>query len=93
MANEATVKRSIKPVTLTIKVKASKVNENGTLSGLEIVSISSDNPAVNAKDNLYLTTPNFGHSGQMLARVNSLEGLALIESPAKADKPAKAKLF
>lgn len=89
------IKKAIKPITLTITVKASKVNENGTLSGLEVVSIKSNVPAINKDDNLYLTCPNFGHSGQMLARVNSLEGLEIVEAPAKSEKAKadKPKLF
>lgn len=83
------IKKAIKTVRLTIVVEASKVNENGTLSGLKVVSIKGGNKALD-DGNLYLTCPNFGHSGQMLARVNNLEGITIIDTPEKAE-PASAK--
>lgn len=81
-----TVKRRIAPARFTIVVEAHKVNEHGTFSAFEIVSIKGPNDT--AKVSILPRTPHM-----MMVRVESLSGLKIL---GEADKPAtgeRKKLF
>lgn len=87
MQHTTTIKRRIKPVTLTIQVKATKVNENGTFSGFEIISAKGPNKSFK------VSTPPQG-GGSLYLKVESLEGLEMLsdDSTMAASAP-KQKLF
>ena len=80
-----TVKRSIKPVTITLTVEASRVNENGTFSALVLKDIKGPNGTITA------AFPPMG-GGSIYLKVTDLKGLTILEEGEKADKVAK-KLF
>ena len=88
MAIQATQKRSISPVTLTIEVTASRINENGTLSGITAKVIKSQ-----VKGNSFLTSVPPMAGGAIYLKATSLEGLEL-KAEGEAKTPAtKVKLF
>lgn len=84
---QATVKKSIKPVTFTITVVAKKVNENGTFSNLEIQGIKG-----NVKNSTFRVVAPPQAGGAMYIKCDSLEGLELL-TEAMAATGTKAKLF
>jgi len=90
MSNDrtTTVKRAIKPVTITLTVTASRVNENGTFSGFTVQKITGPNKTAKA------VCPPMG-GGSIYLKVDSLEGLELLTT-ADTSSPtatAKVKLF
>lgn len=88
--NEPTIKKPLaKPVEFTIKVRAKRISEKGTFSGLEVLSVESSNKAL---EGLKVSAP-FQGGGSMYLKVESLKGLSIADGP--ADKPEKPtiKLF
>jgi hypothetical protein len=84
---QATVKKSIKPVTFTITVTAKKVNENGTFSNLEIQGVKG-----NVKNSTFRVVAPPQAGGAMYIKCDTLEGLELL-TEAMAATGTKAKLF
>jgi len=87
MTATATLKKSIKPVTFTIKVTAKKVNENGTFSGLEIQGISGS-----VKNSTFRVVAPPQAGGAMYIKCDTLDGLELVADGAVA-MVTKTKLF
>lgn len=81
---KATRKKSIAPVTLTVTVTASKVNENGTFSSFTIDSVTGPNGTVRA-----VAPPQGG--GSLYIKTESMDGLEILTEDDTA-KP-KTKLF
>jgi hypothetical protein len=84
---QATVKKSIKPVTFTITVVAKKVNENGTFSAFEVQSVKG-----NVKNNTFKVVAPPQAGGALYIKCETLDGLELMTEGAVANTP-KAKLF
>jgi hypothetical protein len=84
---QATVKKSIKPVTFTITVVAKKVNENGTFSAFEVQSVKS-----NVKNNTFRVVAPPQAGGALYLKCDTLDGLELVLEGAVSNAP-KAKLF
>ena len=84
---QATVKKSIKPVSFTITLVAKKVNENGTFSAFEIQGIKS-----NAKNGTFRVVAPPQAGGAMYIKCDTLEGLELVTDATSAPA-AKVKLF
>lgn len=84
---QATVKKSIKPVTFTITVVAKKVNENGTFSAFEVQSVKS-----NVKNSTFRVVAPPQAGGALYVKCDTLEGLELMAEGTVATGP-KAKLF
>ena len=80
-----TEKRAIAPVRFTITGTASRVNENGTLSGLAFETTKGP------KTFKAVSHPASG--GAIWLKVESLEGLEILGDTAAAAKPEKKKLF
>lgn len=85
---QATVKKSIKPVTLTVTLVAKKVNENGTFSSFEVQSVKGSMK----NSTLRVSTPPQG-GGAIYLKVDSLEGLEMIEGTTQVSGMPKVKLF
>ena len=84
---QVTIKRSIKPVSITLTLTASKVNENGTFSGFVVQKITGPNSTVKA------AMPPMG-GGSIYLKVESLEGVeVLTDAGAAPVAAAKVKLF
>ena len=66
------MRRLIKPVTITVKLVASMVNQNGTLSGFTIKSVKGPNKTCRA-----LAPPMGG--GAIFVKLDSLEKIKLKE--------------
>lgn len=82
----ATVKRAIKPVTITLTVEVRKVNENGTFSGFEVKSIKGPNKTVKAVSPLM-------SGGAIYLKTESLEGLTILTAEDNLQMVTKTKLF
>lgn len=85
---EPKIKRSIKPVTLTVVLKAGRINENGTFLGFEVVSLKGPN------DTFKASFPPKG-GGSIYLKVDTLEGITVMadgNNVGSATKP-KPKLF
>jgi hypothetical protein len=81
-----TLKRNIKPVTLTLTVVAKKVNENGTFSSFEIQKVTGiSNATLTA-----VSPPQAG--GAIYFKVATLEGVEVLSDDVKT-QAVKAKLF
>ncbi len=87
MTATATLKKSIKPVTFTIKVTAKKVNENGTFSGLEIQGISGS-----VKNSTFRVVAPPQAGGALYIKCETLEGMEVLQEGAQASA-VKTKLF
>lgn len=81
---KATRKKSIAPVTLTLTVTASKINENGTFSSFTVDSVTGPNGTVRA-----VAPPQGG--GSIYLKSESMDGLEVLADTDTA-KP-KTKLF
>lgn len=88
MTANATIKRSIKPVTFTITVTARKVNENGTFSQLEVQSVKG-----NVKNSTFRVVAPPQGGGSMYIKCDSLEGLELLTEAMAQATGTKVKLF
>ena len=85
----ATIKKAIVPVKIVIEVTASRINENGTFSGLEVTKVTSPGKELNG---LRVSCPPQG-GGSMYLKVDSLKGLTLKEGAASPKASPKVKLF
>ena len=85
MEKKATIKKSIKPVTFTVTVTASRVNENGTFSGIQIESVKGPN------DTAYAVAPPMG-GGAVYFKVDTLKGITVFDDDAPTTS-VKKKLF
>jgi hypothetical protein len=86
MAQTTTVKRRIGATTLTIKVTAGRINENGTFSSFEVVSVSGPN-----KTFRMVSPPQGG--GAIYLKVDSLEGIKILSDDVTSVTTEKKKLF
>lgn len=84
-----TMKKTIKPVTFTIEVSATRINENGTFSGLTINKVSS---SIKSNDTIRASVPPMA-GGALYLKTDSLKGLEFIEGTPTGASAPKAKLF
>ena len=84
---QATVKKSIKPVTFTIKVTAKKVNENGTFSAFEVQSVTGS-----VKNSTFKVVAPPQAGGALYIKCETLDGMEVLQEGATSNAP-KAKLF
>ncbi len=84
---QATVKKSIKPVTFTIKVTAKKVNENGTFSAFEVQSVTGS-----VKNSTFKVVAPPQAGGALYIKCETLEGMEVLQEGTASNAP-KAKLF
>jgi hypothetical protein len=85
---KATVKRNISPVTITVELTFSKVNENGTLSG--VTGRITKQPLKG--NDIQLSFPPMS-GGATYAKVGSLDGIKTLDDSTAGVKTAKTKLF
>jgi len=85
MTMKATRKRSIQPVRLTVTVEANRINENGTFSSFDIISVKGGNKTARA-----VAPPQGG--GSIYLKVSDLEGIEVLPENTKAEA-VKTKLF
>lgn len=84
---QVTLKKSIKPVTITVTLTASRINENGTFSGFVVQKVTGPNKTAKA------SCPPMG-GGSIYLKVESLEGVEVLNETATATPSApKVKLF
>jgi hypothetical protein len=82
-----TAKRSIAPVTVTVEITATRINENGTLSGITAKVVKQP-----IKGNEFKTSVPPMAGGAVYLKAESLEGLVM-QADEVAKAVAKAKLF
>jgi len=85
MDKKSTEKRAIAPVKFTVTGTASRVNENGTLSGLVIDKVTGP------KSFKAVSHPASG--GAIWLKVETLDGLEILTEGAKKASSEKKKLF
>lgn len=83
---KVTLKRAIAPVTITVKMVASRINENGTFSGFVVESVKGPNGTAKA-----VCPPQGG--GAIYLKVETLEGITLREDGVTGQTVEKKKLF
>lgn len=84
-----TAKRSIAPVTVTVEITATRINENGTLSGITARVVKQS-----VKGNEFKTSVPPMAGGAIYLKALSLEGLQLLaDGETPTAKTAKVKLF
>ena len=88
MSNErkTTVKKGIRPVTITLTLEASRINENGTFSAFVVKNIKGPNKTIKA------SMPPMG-GGSIYLKVEDLEGITVLDEATKAASAAPKKLF
>ena len=82
-----TAKRSIAPVTVTVEITATRINENGTLSGITAKVVKQP-----IKGNEFKTSVPPMAGGAVYLKAESLEGLVM-QADEVTKAIAKAKLF
>jgi len=82
-----TAKRSIAPVTVTVEITATRINENGTLSGITAKVVKQP-----IKGNEFKTSVPPMAGGAVYLKADSLEGL-VIQDGATQVQAVKRKLF
>lgn len=87
MATQATIKRSIKAITFTIEVTATKVNENGTFSGITAKVLSQP------KGCAFMTSVPPMAGGAIYLKTQSLDGITILEGAEAKVPTEKKKLF
>lgn len=87
MANATTIKRAIRPVTMTVEITATKVNENGTFSGLTCKILTQP------KGCEFLTAIPPMAGGAVFFKTASLDGLKILDADAPKVVAEKKKLF
>ena len=87
-ARTATQKRSIAPVTVTVEITATRINENGTLSGITAKVVKQP-----IKGNEFKTSVPPMAGGAIYLKALSLEGLSIVAEDAPKTAAAKVKLF
>ena len=85
---KSTTKRSIAPVTVTVEITATRINENGTLSGITARIIKQP-----IKGNEFKTSVPPMAGGAIYLKALSLEGLSIVDDDAPKATTAKVKLF
>ena len=83
-----TAKRSIAPITVTVELTATRINENGTLSGITAKVVKQS-----VKGNEIKTSVPPMAGGAIYLKALSLEGLQLLADDAPKATTAKRKLF
>lgn len=83
---KVTLKRAIAPVTITVKLVASRINENGTFSGFVVESVKGPNGTAKA-----VCPPQGG--GAIYLKVETLDGITLREDGVTGQTVEKKKLF
>ena len=87
--NKATIKKRISPIKIKLEVTVNKINANGTLSGVEIVSTTND-----TKDAQVYAVSHNASGGSIWLKMDSLKGLEVIsDAGANAKKKEAIKLF
>ncbi len=88
MEKKATIKRGISPITITVELTFCKVNENGTLSGVQGRIVKQP---LKGNDVRLSIPPMAG--GAIYAKVDSLSGIKVLSDDSETVRPAKVKLF
>jgi hypothetical protein len=83
-----TAKRSIAPVTVTVEITATRINENGTLSGITAKIVKQP-----VKGNEFKTSVPPMAGGAIYLKALSLEGLQLLADDEPKATAVKRKLF
>jgi hypothetical protein len=84
-----TAKRSIEPVTLTVELTATRINENGTLSGITAKVVKQP-----IKGNEFKTSVPPMAGGAIYIKALSLDGLKIVsEDGGQKEQVPKRKLF
>ena len=83
-----TAKRSIAPVTVTVEITATRINENGTLSGITAKVVKQP-----IKGNEFKTSVPPMAGGAIYLKALSLEGLSIVDDDMPKAITAKVKLF
>ena len=83
-----TAKRSIAPVTVTVEITATRINENGTLSGITAKIVKQP-----IKGNEFKTSVPPMAGGAIYLKALSLDGLQILTDDEPKATTAKRKLF
>ena len=83
-----TAKRSIAPVTVTVEITATRINENGTLSGITAKVVKQP-----IKGNEFKTSVPPRAGGAIYLKALSLDGLQILTDDEPKATTAKVKLF
>jgi hypothetical protein len=84
---KVTVKKAIQPIAITLNVTATKINENGTFSGLIIEKISGPKGT-----KLGAVAPPQG-GGSIYLKSSTLDGIVLLDDDDGPKSIVKKKLF
>ena len=85
---KSTAKRSIAPVTVTVEITATRINENGTLSGITARVVRQP-----IKGNEFKTSVPPMAGGAIYLKALSLDGLSIVDDDTPKATTAKVKLF